>query len=115
MKSSTLKELEAARSRLAELERQADAQTRAELSNLHTKYGFADPRAFIRALRRACPGNGPRKARKGRAVITDATRAHVQRLVETGSTGAEIAQRVGISVPSVQNIKKALGLVRARS
>lgn len=114
MKSSTIKELESARSKLAELERQAAEQTRAELSTLHTKYGFADPRAFIRALRRACPGNGPRKARKGRAVITDATRSLVKQRVAAGRTGAQIADELAISVPTVQNIKKALGLVRAR-
>ena len=31
-----------------------------------------------------------------------------------GKTGAAIAKSVGISLPSVQNIKKALGLVQAR-
>jgi hypothetical protein len=46
-------------------------------------------------------------------VITDETRAKVKALVEAGKTGAEIAAEVGISLPSVQNIKKALGLVKA--
>jgi hypothetical protein len=32
-----------------------------------------------------------------------------------GRTGAEIAKAVRISLPSVQNIKKALGLVKARA
>ncbi len=51
--------------------------------------------------------------RRKRAVITDETRAEVKRLVEAGKTGAEIAQALGISLPSVQNIKKALGLVKS--
>ena len=31
-----------------------------------------------------------------------------------GKTGGEIAKSLGISLPSVQNIKKALGLVKKR-
>ena len=50
-----------------------------------------------------------------RVVITDDTRYQVKRLVEAGRTGAEIAKEVGISLPSVQNIKKALGFVKARA
>jgi DNA-binding CsgD family transcriptional regulator len=40
-------------------------------------------------------------------------RAEVKKLFEAGQTGAEIANAVGISLPSVQNVKKALGLVTA--
>ena len=32
----------------------------------------------------------------------------------TGKTGGEIAKAIGISLPSVQNIKKELGLVKKR-
>jgi DNA-binding CsgD family transcriptional regulator len=35
-------------------------------------------------------------------------------MVDAGKTGAEIAKELKISLPSVQNIKKALGLVKAR-
>ncbi len=49
-----------------------------------------------------------------RAVITDDTRAEVKKMVQAGKTGSEIAKAVGISLPSVQNIKKALGLVEKR-
>jgi ParB/RepB/Spo0J family partition protein len=56
-----------------------------------------------------------KKAKKsGRVVIDDQIRSEVRGLVEAGRTGAEIAKQVGISLPSVQNIKKALGFVRAR-
>ena len=80
---------------------------------------------------RAAAGGKPvkrRKARKAaskpkkkqkktrtRAKITDETRAEVKKLVEAKKTGAEIAKTLGISLPSVQNIKKALGLVKARA
>ena len=46
--------------------------------------------------------------------MTDATRAEVKKLVEAGKTGGEIAKTVGVSLPTVQNIKKALGLVQKR-
>jgi DNA invertase Pin-like site-specific DNA recombinase len=46
-----------------------------------------------------------------RAKITAVTRAQVTKLVAAGKTGAEIAKAVKISPASVQNIKKALGLV----
>lgn len=54
----------------------------------------------------------PAKAK--RVVITDEIRSEVRRLVESGRTGAEIAKEVGISLPSVQSIKKALGFVKER-
>jgi hypothetical protein len=35
-------------------------------------------------------------------------------MVDSGKTGAQIAEALSISLPSVQNIKKALGLVKER-
>ncbi|MES2697761.1 MAG: helix-turn-helix domain-containing protein, partial [Verrucomicrobiota bacterium] len=52
------------------------------------------------------------EGKRTRSVITDDTRAEVKKLVEAEKTGAEIAKALKISLPSVQNIKKALGLVR---
>ncbi len=56
------------------------------------------------------PGNKPATTR---ATITDETYAHVKKMVYEGRTGAEIAKKLGISLPSVQNCKKRLGLVKA--
>jgi DNA-binding CsgD family transcriptional regulator len=77
--------------------------------------------AFIKAVKASRGGKrkgaatgtsgGPRRKR---AVITAATKAQVKALTQAGKTGAEIAKAAGISLPSVQNIKKALGLVKAR-
>jgi ParB/RepB/Spo0J family partition protein len=52
-----------------------------------------------------------KKTKGGRAIITDETRAMVLKLHRNEKTGPEIAKAVGISLPSVQNIKKQLGLV----
>lgn len=125
MISESLKELEAARAKVAELEKNVAVELNQELVSLPAKYGFADLNAFVAALKAATgvrrqsgkivvatekvAGSGERRKR---SVITDATRTDLKRLVEAGKTGTEIATTLGISLPSVQNIKKALGLVR---
>jgi hypothetical protein len=117
------KQLEAAKARLAHLQKALAAQLHKELTALPAKFGFDNVKDFVKAVSAAAgprrSGGGQGKApgksgRRRRAVITDATRAEVKKLSEAGKTGAEIAKSVRISLPSVQNIKKALGLVKAR-
>jgi DNA invertase Pin-like site-specific DNA recombinase len=120
-----IKKLEATKAKLAALEKSVASELGRELSSLAGKYGFGNLASFFKAVRAASGGRGKaakRPARKAgrkaggrrRAVITDATRAEVKKLAEAGKTGAEIAKAVGISLPSVQNVKKALGLVKSR-
>ncbi len=126
MITENLKELEAARAKVADLEKAVAEQMTQELATLPAKYGFGDLNKFIAALKAAAgvgrKGGASRVAkvkapgaageRRKRSVITDETRAELKRLVEAGKTGNEIAQALDISLPSVQNIKRALGLVR---
>ena len=125
MISSQIKELAAAREKLAELERTVETGLRQELSELHERYGFSDVKSFLKAVTSAAGSGGRRKAgrpkkaaatpkTRKRAVITAATRAWVKKLVQAGKSGSQIAKAVGISLPSVHNIKKALGLVKSR-
>ena len=147
MVTDKLKELEAARTKLAALERSIATELNQELAALPGRYGFATTIEFVSAVNAAAGvgggagGTGGRGRRRGRppggassaasaskaapakkggrkrrtrAVITDETRAQVKKMVDAGKTGAEIAQSLKISVPSVQNIKKALGLVKER-
>ena len=125
MITDKIKELEATKAKIASLEESIAAQLNEELSELPVKYGFASVQAFIKAVKAATGGSkGKRGAKKVKAVggtkkrtratITDETRAEVKKLAEEGKTGPEIATTLGISLPSVQNIKKALGLVKAR-
>ena len=122
MVTEKIKELEAARAKLSKLEQAIASERRKELASLPAKYGFSDPAAFIKAVkeatggRKAAKGKGKEKAsgRRPRAVINDETKAKVKALATAGKTGAEIADAVGISIPSVQNIKKELGLTKAR-
>ena len=125
MVSEQLKQLEATRAKLASLEQSIAAELGKELASLPAKYGFDSAAAFIKAVKAATGGGGgsgrkpgrpggPGKKRRKRAVITDETRASVKKMVEAGKTGNDIAKALGISLPSVQNIKKALGLVQKR-
>lgn len=113
MHTKRLKELESARAKVAALEKSIEAARSKELAGLPAQFGFDTTEAFLKAVRKAAGGKGRRAKRRSRAVITDATRKKVKSLVEAGKTSAEIAQATGISVPSVQNIKKALGITRA--
>lgn len=121
------KELKAAKTKLAELEVVATKQSAAALSGLPKEFGFSNVEEFIAALKEANPARGrgrkakkaagtaskPGRARK-RARITPETKERVKTMAGEGSTGAAIAKALGISVPSVQNIKKELGLVKSR-
>lgn len=120
------KELETLRAKVTALEASLASEQQAELAGLPAKYGFDNVSDFLAAFRAATgtrPGRKPAKVaktgllpsgRKARSVITDETRAQVKKLVGQGETGAAIAKTLGISLPSVQNIKKALGLVKGR-
>jgi len=111
-----IRRLEKARERLVA---KAQAQSEQKLLALPKQVGLRSVAELIAALS-GLRGKGGRglaaktsKKRK-RAKITEATRASVKKLAGAGKTGAQIARALKISVPSVQNIKKALGLVQAR-
>jgi hypothetical protein len=124
MVTKQIKELEAAKAKMIALEHSIEKRLRKELSTLHAKYGFESLGHFVKALkgasspaRKGSKGKAAKasgKKRRKRSVITEDTRANVKKLVETGKTGSQIAKSLGISLPSVQNIKKSLGLVKAR-
>ena len=125
MITTKIQQLAATRAKIASLEKAIANELNRELSALPAKFGFDNVQAFIKAVKASSGGRGGKtakkskaaaggKKRRSRAVITDATRAQVKKLVEAGKTGGQIAKSVGISLPSVHNIKKALGLVKKR-
>lgn len=70
-----------------------------------------------RAARDASAGSASAPDEGGkrtRTTITEEMRQQVIALAKEGKTGAEIADAVGISLPSVANIKKAAGLTKKR-
>ena len=111
----TIKRIESYKSRIAALE----GKLFSELSKLPAKYGFSNTEEFVAAVRQATKASpksrkAVKRKRKSRAKITDATRQKVKSLVAAKKTSAAIARQLDISIPSVQNIKKALGLVKTR-
>lgn len=105
---------------------EAEATRDKELRDLPALHGYRSMDDLIVALRhaerkrkgrkpsRGATGGDSKGGKRRRATITDAVRAEVKKLVSEGKTGTQIAKAVGISLPSVQKIKKAAGLVKAR-
>ena len=126
-----IKLLNDTKAKVARLERVIATQLSRELASLPRKYGFVDVQDFITAVRNGAvkamvsagnkvAGNGRNghngyNGRKPRVVITADTKAKVKSLVAARKTGNEIAKALNISLPSVQNIKKELGLVKRRA
>lgn len=126
-----LAKLNKAKAELAAAEAKLAADRVAALARLPAEYGFGnDVNEFIKAVKDAFGTKGPKapkaaKAEKSkgvkaektgkRAKITDEIKIQVKQLAEGGKTVAEIAATLGISAPSVQNIKKEFGMVKARA
>lgn len=119
MITDKIKELAAARSKVSQLEQVVAAERAKELAALPGNYGFDTVAAFIKAVR-AASGKGRRKGKPGRGkrrkrvAITAEIKAKVKALAQEGKSGKEIVAATGISLPSVQNIKRELGLTKAR-
>ena len=122
MVTEKINELAGLRAKVAELEASLQRELASELAGLPAQYGFESVGAFVKAVQAATgkrrgrkPGT-PQPARgkkhRKRAKITDEIRAEVKRMVGEKKTGTEIAKALGISLPSVQNVKKAAGLVK---
>ena len=124
--------IQKAKAELAAAEAKLAAERVDALSRLPGDYGFSDVNDFIKALKEAYGTSKPKpakvkasattgraekaKASKGkRAKITDEIKLEVKNLHAAGKTGQEIADTLMISAPTVQNIKKELGLVKPRS
>jgi hypothetical protein len=122
MVTDTIKQLQAAKAKVAALEQSIAKAQGQKLAKLPEQYGFDDMPAFIEALKQVAGGKPGRKAAKPgkpgkrakRAKITPEVKDKVKEFVKAGKTGAAIATDLGISLPSVQNIKKELGLVKKR-
>lgn len=129
MLTPKLQQLATAKAKVEELEKKLSAERNAVLRRLHTEVGFASREDLIAALRgldgagrrpgrpkAAAPASGGRKRgkRKARAKITPELRDQIIAAVKAGSTGNQVAQKFGVSLPTVQNIKRDAGLTRKR-
>lgn len=124
-------ELEKAKAKLAQVEAKLSADRVNALAKLPSDYGYTNLNEFIKALTAAAGKSkkakgakavkapkapkAPKAAKRGRAKITPELKAQVIAAVHADKSGAEIAKAFGISLPSVQNIKKEAGLVKSRA
>ncbi|HSY53246.1 MAG TPA: helix-turn-helix domain-containing protein [Opitutaceae bacterium] len=124
MVTEKIKQLTEYQTKIDALKKAIASQLKNDLSSLHTKYGFETPLALIKAIKASAGGKRPGRVAKAtvsagkkkrrRAKITPEMKQKLKGLVDAGKTGTVIAKTLGISLPSVQNIKKELGLVKAR-
>ena len=124
MANDIKQEIAIAKAKVAELE--SFLKNQGKLARLPFDFGFSDLKSFIKALKRAAGAKPAKRGRKAKAVkapkakkgkrakITPEIKEAVKAGVAAGKTGAVIAKELGISLPSVQNIKKEFGLVKAR-
>lgn len=117
MKNDKLAELKKYQLKVAQLEKEVGRSQR-RLLGLPGKMGYRSMDDLIDALRQASAGSGSAArssgGRRKRAKITPEMKQKLKSLVQSGKTGSEIAHELGISEPSVHNIKKELGLVKKR-
>jgi hypothetical protein len=120
---TTLNALQQAEAQVQLLKKKLATERVDRLRDLHSTLGFASRRELIDALgeldgkapaaRSAANGAiAPRKSKRAR--LTPDLKAEVIKMVKGGAAGSAVAERFGISVQSVQNIKSAAGLVRGR-
>jgi len=122
MVTDTVKELQAAKAKVVAIEQSLAKELQQKLAKLPSEYGFDDLNDFIKALKAAEGGRKGAKPAKPakpvkqgkRARLTPELKDEVKAAVAAGKTGSAIAKEFGISVPSVQNIKKEFGLVKKR-
>lgn len=124
---STLSALQAAESQVQALRQKAANERTQLLAGLHAQCGFGSRKDLIDALLAlGGPGRGkPAKSNGGgtapgaakkrkRARITAELRNDVVKALQAAEAASAIAKRFSISSQTVQNIKKAAGLVKAR-
>jgi DNA invertase Pin-like site-specific DNA recombinase len=105
-----LNQITAAKAKLAAQEQAIFQEREQALAKLPASHGYSDLKSFIKALKKAT-----KPAKRTRAKITPELKQQVLAAIQEGKTGAEIVKAFGLSLPSVQNIKKEAGLVKVRA
>lgn len=113
-------ELQKLEQQIAQRKQTIELARRDRLSKLHTELGLGSTLDLINELKRINNGAGAGSAGGGRSgggrrKVDDAMKQEIKKMVGEGKTGKDIAKSLGISVPTVQNVKSDLGLVRSRS
>ena len=116
--SKALAEIAMYKKKLAQLEKQVSKSNR-KLLALPAKFGFKNISELIQALLAAGSSSAKQSelsdGKRTRSKLTPEIKTQVKSMVDANKTGKDISRILGISVPSVQNIKKELGLVQVRT
>ena len=121
MLTSQLKELAKAKAKVVDLESAISKNRKKQLEKLHADLGFDSRESLISALRSLGKGGGARaraskprgkKGRHKRTTITPELRTKIEAAVRAGGKGIAVAKKFDVSLPTVQNIKRAAGLTR---
>jgi hypothetical protein len=118
MVTDKIKQLADYQNKVQALKHEIEKERTGALAHLHEKFGFASARELIKAIREAAGLTKARRGGKGRrrkySRITAELREQIKAALQAGKTGGQVAAEFGISLPSVYNIKKKSGLVKAR-
>ena len=94
------------------MEKEIKEERAAKLPSLHKEVGLESTEALINALR-GLPKQVPKK--KKRIRLTPAQKEKIAKAIKAGLKGTEASRKFGVSLPTVQKIKKDFGLVKPRA
>src|ERR1017187_3722221 len=114
MGTEKIKELAKIEAKVLELKKAIARVRTSELAGLPGKYGYTSLTEFIAALKAAGGKKGRSKGRKKRIRITPELKASIVRALKEKKAASAVAKESGVSMASVNLIKKAAGLVKPR-
>ncbi len=103
---------------------QAETAKRQALATLHLDLGYSSAEALAEAILAAARDRrGPAHAGEKRTAVLEPRRGRkltaqerkgIAKALKAGTSGSQVARDYGVSYPTVHEIKKSLGMVRAR-
>ncbi len=112
MEISKIKEIENYKAKIAALEKEIAAERAAKLASLHLEVGLDSTEALIKVLKGLSKAPPPKKGKRTR--LTPGIKKNIANAIKAGLKGTQAARKYGVSVPTIQNIKKEFGLVKNR-
>ena len=117
-----IKELEETEAKAVTLKKEINEMVAAKLTSMHTEVGMDSTDALIAALS-SLPKKRKRRVKRAvkplrkskRARLTPAQKQSIADVIKGGMTGTEASKKFGISLATIQNIKKEHGLVKSRA
>lgn len=116
-----IKELEQLQNQAAALKSKIEEEREAKLASMHEDVGLESTEALIDALQGLAKAPPKKKKRikapaikRKRPRLTPAQKEKIANAIKDGLKGTEASRKFGVSLATVQNIKKSFGLVKSR-